>query len=71
MATTKLSDEALVAFFQSRPELRERIESIVGAVCSRFGMLASPGDIVAGFTPVAGRALLFQRSVLPALSRTL
>ena len=32
MAAAKLSDEALLAFFQSHPELRERMGSIVGAV---------------------------------------
>src|SRR5271165_2927529 len=37
MATTKLSDEALLAFFQSRPELRDRMASIVGAVGNSEG----------------------------------
>ena len=32
MATTSLSDEALLAFFQSHPGLRDRVASIVGAV---------------------------------------
>ena len=39
MATTKLSDEALLAFFQGHPELRERIESIAGAVGNSEGNL--------------------------------
>src|SRR5271166_1817666 len=39
MATTKLSDEALLAFFQSRPELRDRMASIVGAVGNSEGNL--------------------------------
>ena len=40
MAATKLSDEAFLAFFQSRPELRDRMASIVGAVAN------SEGDLV-------------------------
>ena len=32
MATMKLSDEALLAFFQSHPGFRDRLASIVGAV---------------------------------------
>ena len=32
MATTKLSDEALLAFLAARPELRDRFVSIVNAV---------------------------------------
>jgi hypothetical protein len=32
MATTKLSDEALLAFLTARPELRDRFASIVNAV---------------------------------------
>ncbi len=39
MATTKLSDEALLAFFQSHPELRERMASIFGAVENSEGNL--------------------------------
>jgi hypothetical protein len=39
MATTKLSDDALLAFFQSHPELRERMASIVGAVVNSEGNL--------------------------------
>nr|WP_294544896.1 hypothetical protein [uncultured Rhodopila sp.] len=39
MAATKLSDEALLAFFQSHPELRERLSSIVGAVGNADGTL--------------------------------
>jgi dephospho-CoA kinase len=39
MAATKLSDEALLAFFQSHPELRERMGSIVGAVANSEGNL--------------------------------
>jgi len=39
MATAKLSDEALLAFFQSHPELRERMASIVGAVGNSEGTL--------------------------------
>src|SRR5208337_3751438 len=39
MATTKLSDEALLAFFQSRRELRDRMASIVGAVGNSEGNL--------------------------------
>ena len=32
MATAKLSDEALLAFFQDHPELHERMASIVATV---------------------------------------
>jgi len=39
MATTKLSDEALLAFFESHPELRERMASIVVAVENSEGSL--------------------------------
>lgn len=39
MATTKLSDEALLAFFLGHPELRERMASIVGAVGNSAGNL--------------------------------
>jgi hypothetical protein len=39
MAAAKLSDEALLAFFQSHPELRERMGSIVGAVANSQGNL--------------------------------
>ncbi len=39
MATVKLSDEALLAFFQAHPELRERLSSIVGAVGNAAGNL--------------------------------
>jgi hypothetical protein len=39
MSTTKLSDEALLAFFQSHRELRERMASIVGAVGNSEGNL--------------------------------
>ena len=39
MATTKLSDEALLAFFRSHRELRDRMASIVGAVGNAEGNL--------------------------------
>lgn len=39
MATTKLSDEALLAFFRTHPELRERMVSIVSAVGNSAGDL--------------------------------
>ncbi len=39
MATTKMSDDALLAFFQSHAELRERLGSIVGAVENSEGNL--------------------------------
>jgi hypothetical protein len=39
MSTTRLSDEALLAFFRSHPELRERMSSIVGAVGNTEGSL--------------------------------
>ncbi len=39
MATTRLSDEALLAFFQSHPNLRDRLASIVGAVENANGDL--------------------------------
>ena len=32
MATVKLSDEALLAFFKTHPALRDRMDSIIGAV---------------------------------------
>jgi hypothetical protein len=40
MARVKLSDEALLAFFQSHPVLRDRLASIVGAVGNVDGELA-------------------------------
>jgi hypothetical protein len=40
MATAKLSDEALLAFFQSHPGFRDRVASIVGAVGNLDGNLA-------------------------------
>jgi len=39
MATVKLSDEALLAFFQSHPDFRDRVASIVGAVGNLDGNL--------------------------------
>jgi hypothetical protein len=39
MASVKLSDEALLAFFQSHPGFRERVASIVGAVGNLDGDL--------------------------------
>ena len=39
MATTKLSDEALLAFFQSYPNLRDRVASIMAAVGNLDGDL--------------------------------
>ena len=39
MATVKLSDEALLAFFQSHPDFRDRVASIVGAVGNLDGDL--------------------------------
>ena len=39
MALTKMSDEALLAFFESHPELRERMASIAGAVANLGGGL--------------------------------
>ncbi len=39
MATVKLSDEALLAFFQSHPIFRDRLASIVGAVGNLDGDL--------------------------------
>ena len=39
MATVRLSDEALLAFFQSHPGLRDRVASIVGAVGNLDGDL--------------------------------
>jgi len=41
MSTTKpkLSDDALLAFFRSHPEFRERMASIVGAVANSEGNL--------------------------------
>src|SRR5258708_36175917 len=43
MARTKLSDEALLAFFRSHPELRDRMASIVGAVGNAEGNLVEAG----------------------------
>ena len=40
MAMVKLSDEALLAFFQSHPGLRDRVASIAGAVGNLDGDLA-------------------------------
>jgi len=39
MATVKLGDEALLAFFQSHPGFRDRVASIVGAVGNQDGNL--------------------------------
>jgi hypothetical protein len=39
MATAKLSDAALLAFFQSHPGFRDRVASIVGAVGNLDGNL--------------------------------
>ena len=39
MATVKLSDEALLAFFQSHPDLRDRLTSIMGAMENADGDL--------------------------------
>jgi hypothetical protein len=39
MATVKLSDEALLSFFQSHPHFRDRVSSIVGAVGNLDGDL--------------------------------
>ena len=39
MATAKLSDEALLAFFHSHPGLRDRVASIAGAVGNLDGGL--------------------------------
>ena len=39
MTTVKLSDEALLAFFQSHPGFRDRLASIVGAVANSDGDL--------------------------------
>jgi hypothetical protein len=39
MATTKLSDAALLGFFQGHPELRERMASIVATVGNAGGNL--------------------------------
>src|SRR5271156_5896342 len=39
MATVNLSDEALLAFFQSHPSFRDRLVSIVGAVGNLDGEL--------------------------------
>ena len=36
MATASLSDEALLAFFHSHPNLRDRVISILGAVEERL-----------------------------------
>jgi polyhydroxyalkanoate synthesis regulator protein len=45
MAATKLSDETLLAFFQSHPQLRDRMASIVGAVENSEGSLVE-ADVV-------------------------
>ena len=39
MATTSLSDEALLAFFHAHPNIRDRVTSIVGAVANANGDL--------------------------------
>ena len=39
MATVKLSDEAFLAFFQSHPDLRDRLTSIMGAMENKDGDL--------------------------------
>jgi hypothetical protein len=39
MAAVKLSDEALLAFFQAHPSFRDRLASIVGAVGNSEGDL--------------------------------
>jgi len=40
MATVKVSDEALLAFFEAHPSFRDRLGSIVGAVGNLDGNLA-------------------------------
>jgi hypothetical protein len=40
MATVKLSDEAFLAFFNTHPALRGRMDSIIGAVGNVDGDLA-------------------------------
>ncbi len=40
MATVKVSDEALLAFFEAHPGLRDRVASIAGAVGNLGGDLA-------------------------------
>ena len=44
MATVKLSDEAFLAFFQSHPDLRDRLTSIVGAMENKDGDLGDLGE---------------------------
>jgi hypothetical protein len=39
MATVKLSDEALLAFFKTHPALRDRMDSIINAVGNMDGDL--------------------------------
>jgi hypothetical protein len=39
MATAKLSDDALLVFFQSHPDFRDRVASAVGAVWNLDGNL--------------------------------
>ncbi len=39
METSKLSDEALLTFFQSHPRFRDRLASIVGAMGNSDGKL--------------------------------
>jgi len=41
MATVKVSDEALLAFFHSHPDFRDRLASIVGAVGNLDGDLGA------------------------------
>ena len=43
MATAKLSDEALLEFFRTHPELRDRMVSIVAAVGNSEGDLVEAG----------------------------
>ena len=59
MATTKLSNEALLAFFESHPNLRDRMASIVGAVGNLDGDLGEADRaeerLVVSWSPKVGQ----------------
>ena len=61
MAAVKLSDEALLAFFQSHPGFRDRVASIVGSVGNLDGDL---GEADAAEERLVEEMRLFGREAL-------
>ena len=61
MATVKLSDEELLAFFKTHPRLRDRMDSIIGAVGNADGDL---GEADAAEERLVEEMRLFGREAL-------